>query len=135
LPWPTVEINGQPTVLDPAAYRGTIFNADQEVRRKAFEAVTTTLSHFEGTAGAIAFGFLSGTASKRGRAITRAHSNTRSRQMSASRSLTSLPVSAGSIAPPSTMSLLQALSKRCVARLREKLDTLLIVQEIFALPS
>ena len=62
MPWPTVEINGQQTVMGPAAYRATLFNGDREVRRKAFESVTTTLSHYEGTTGAIAFGFLSGTA-------------------------------------------------------------------------
>jgi oligoendopeptidase F len=62
LPWPTLAIDGKMTRLTPAVYRATQFNANRELRRRAFESVTETLAHFEGTAGAIAFGYLAGTA-------------------------------------------------------------------------
>jgi oligoendopeptidase F len=62
MPWPSLKVDGKMTSLTPAVNRATQFNADREIRRQAFDSVTQTLSHFEGTAGAIAFGYLAGTA-------------------------------------------------------------------------
>jgi oligoendopeptidase F len=62
LPWPTLAIDGKMTRLTPAVYRAIPFNADRDIRRQAFESVTQTLAHFESTAGAIAYGYLAGTA-------------------------------------------------------------------------
>jgi oligoendopeptidase F len=62
LPWPSLSIDGKMRPLTPAVYQATQLNADRDIRRQAFESVTQTLGHFEGTAGAIAFGYLAGTA-------------------------------------------------------------------------
>jgi oligoendopeptidase F len=60
--WPVVEVAGVRATMGPAAYRASLFNRDREFRQKAFELVMKTLSHYQSTAGAIAFGFLQGTA-------------------------------------------------------------------------
>jgi oligoendopeptidase F len=62
LPWPNLDIDGKMTPLTPAVYRAIQFNANRDIRRQAFDSVTQTLAHFESTAGAIAFGYLAGTA-------------------------------------------------------------------------
>ncbi len=62
MPWPSLELDGKMTSLTPEVSQATQFNADREIRRQAFDSVTQTLSHFEGTAGAIALGYLAGTA-------------------------------------------------------------------------
>jgi len=62
MPWPSLKVNGTMTPLSPDVSRAAQFNPDRELRRQAFESVTQTLSHFEGTAGAIAAGYLAGTA-------------------------------------------------------------------------
>jgi oligoendopeptidase F len=62
IPWPSLEIDGKAILLEPEAYRATLFNSERETRRKAFESVTATLARYERTAGAVAFGFLAGTA-------------------------------------------------------------------------
>ena len=62
MPWPSLEIEGKLTPLTPEVYRASVFNPDREIRRKVFESVTATLHQYEGTAGAVAFAFLAGTA-------------------------------------------------------------------------
>jgi oligoendopeptidase F len=61
-PWPSLEIDGKMTLLAPEAYSTAQSNANREIRRQAYDSVSQSLSRFEGTAGAIAFGHLAGMA-------------------------------------------------------------------------
>lgn len=62
IPWPSLKIGGKDTPLGPQTYRATNFNVDRNIRREAFESVTSTLGEYERTAGAIAYAYMAGTA-------------------------------------------------------------------------
>jgi oligoendopeptidase F len=60
IPWPSVQTENQQVRLDPEGYYNILSNSDREVRRKAFEAFTSTLSAYQRTLGAVLAAYLSG---------------------------------------------------------------------------
>jgi oligoendopeptidase F len=53
MPWPTMEAGGRQVRLDPMSVMGLMSQPDRELRRKAFEGLTSTVSAYERTLGAI----------------------------------------------------------------------------------
>jgi oligoendopeptidase F len=60
LPWPSMQVDGEQARLDSETYYNLMDNPDREVRRKAFEAFTSTLTSYQGTLGAVLAAYLSG---------------------------------------------------------------------------
>jgi len=60
MPWPSVQTDNKQVRLDSETYYDTLTNPDREVRRKAFEAFTSTLTSYQRTLGAVLAAYLSG---------------------------------------------------------------------------
>jgi oligoendopeptidase F len=59
-PWPSLDVGGKTVRLDPGAYSDVMENPDREVRRRAFEAMSETLSAYQRSQGAILAAYLQG---------------------------------------------------------------------------
>jgi oligoendopeptidase F len=60
IPWPRLQVGDRKVLLNPAGYFKTLENPDREVRRKAFEGFTGTLSSYQRTLGAVLAAYLTG---------------------------------------------------------------------------
>jgi oligoendopeptidase F len=53
LPWPTIQVDGEPVVLTPAAFGSLRTHPDRAVRRAAFDAFFGTYEAYQGTIGSL----------------------------------------------------------------------------------
>lgn len=60
MPWPSVQADGKQVRLGSETYFNLMNNPDRDVRRKAFEGFTSTLTSYQGTLGAVLAAYLSG---------------------------------------------------------------------------